>query len=138
MASLSLRACLEAAVYRSGWGSRVFPLLPSRLFPTEFARGPEPRLVGRALVWSSHGCACAGIEVPWDLESVTDTDRTKLLIFSAVGLVVQSPQGREQMATPPGDPLVPMSSTLPPLLVSRCSGALHVGQYCDSISRMNS
>ena len=73
--------------------------------------------------------------MPWDRLSFTDTDRTMLLIFSvSKGKIVSKALVPEEAA---GQSL-PISMMLPPRLVSRCSGELHVGQYWESNSRMNS
>ena len=78
------------------------------------------------MVWLSH----VGVGVCVERVSLP-AERTMLLILSVVESVA-CPKSFARLE----DEL--MSITLPPRLVSRCRGESHVGQYCDSTSRMNS
>jgi hypothetical protein len=92
----------------------------------------ESRLRGRT-VWLSQGVG-VGVwfeRVDW---SLADTDRTILLSFSKRKFRISYLVWEHE---PPLN-FLPISNTLPPLLVSRPNGALQVGQYCDSNSLMYS
>ena len=92
----------------------------------------ESLLCGRT-VWLSQG---VGVGVWFDLVdwSLADTDRTILLSFSKGRVGISCLVWEHE---PPLN-FLPMSSTFPPLLVSRPNGALQVGQYWDSNSLMYS
>ncbi len=155
MASESFRLweALDGAAYRPARSllsllSLLLPLLLSllllslvsleSLLPSLLSRGGGlalDSLLGGRTVWVSQA---VGVGVCCDLIdwSLADTDRTILLSFSAEDEDHQlSDYEREDEPLPN---FLPMSRTLPPRLVSNPSGALQVGQYCDSNSLMYS
>lgn len=143
MASLSLRVWLREPYlsddpYRSDGGGSLL----SRRFP-RCSRPPLCRCTGSIpcppATWLSPHVAGVGVAVVWDLLSVDEADRTRFVIFSGSdGLDTGRSETAGSFSGDCLDKVSPISKTFPALLESRCNGALHVGQYCDSNSRMNS